>query len=109
LPTRALQLNKTASGLLKVDSLAKPLQPSAKLYNDLSLAKYLKGAPGGLRTPAEMKKTVDELKEVAKLITLLPDIRKSISAHDFSEVAYDISEITGLEPCVQGLANATSS
>jgi hypothetical protein len=109
LPLKSLQAAKTAKGLLDLRKLSKAARPIGKLYNDLSLAKYVKGAPAGLRTPAEAKQTFDNIKSVITLVDLLPDLRKAVSTADFSELALDIADVTGLKPCVQGLADDTPS
>jgi hypothetical protein len=109
LPLKSLRLAKTASGLLNVEKIAKPLQPVARLYNTLSLAKYTKRAPRGFRTFPETKKTIKRVKRVNKLVELLPDLKRALSARDFHQVALDIAEITALKPCVVLMARLIAS
>ncbi|HEY8813902.1 MAG TPA: hypothetical protein VIP57_02180 [Candidatus Dormibacteraeota bacterium] len=108
LPLKVLKGAELANGLLDMNKIAKPLQPLAKVYNDLFLAKFTKHAPPGFKNFKETKDTLGKVRKVSKLIALLPDLRAALSAHDFSEVALDISKIGGFESCVQALSDAMS-
>lgn len=106
IPLKSLRLAKTASGLLDLRKLAKKFRPAAKLYNDLSLAKYSKAAPRGFGTPKETLTTIESIGKISDLVKLLPNLRRALSSADFSQISLDIAEVAGLKPCVQGLADA---
>lgn len=106
IPLKSLRLAKTAGGLLDLSKLAKKFRPAARLYNDLSLAKYSKAAPRGFGTPKETLATIESVGHVSDLVKLLPNLRRALSSADFSQISLDIAEVAGLKPCVQGLADA---
>jgi hypothetical protein len=98
---------KTAKGLydLRKAGRAKPI---AKLANDLLKIKYIKGAPKGYRTGADLVEKFKKAKDAKDLIDVLLKVWRYLPKSEYGLLARDIADIAGLHSCVQGLANALS-
>lgn len=106
IPAKSLKLAMNKRGLLILKHLPAELRSAGRLFNKLSVVKYLPGAPKGFRNVKDLRERILNAKTIAKLIHLLPAIRRALSKADFNEVAADIADIADLKPCVQGLVNA---
>jgi hypothetical protein len=96
---------KTADGLYDLRKIKQKYRPIAKLYNDIMSAKFGKNAPAGFRTGAEVIDKIKNARTAYAIIKLLPNIARAVSKGDFSQIALDVADITGLKPCVQGIVN----
>jgi hypothetical protein len=87
------------------------LYPAAKWLYDLLHVKLVKSAPRGLRTTGDILAKIKDLVAVhghAKdLMRILPTISKSMSSHDWNQIALDLADIAGLHSCVEALALAS--
>jgi hypothetical protein len=108
LPLKSLKGYQTVKGLYDLRKIPKRYRPFAKLVNDISSAKFGRGAPRGFRTSGEVIKKIKDVKTAKDLITLLPKIAKAISKRDYARIAVDLADLAGLKACVQGLANAVA-
>jgi hypothetical protein len=108
LPLKLVKAAELGSGLIDVGKITPRLQPTARLFNALSVARYTKSAPKGFRNPQELWDTIGKLKKGNELIAALPEIRRAISARDFSQVALDIADIAGLHACVEEVAGLST-
>jgi hypothetical protein len=105
-PLKAFDAAKTAAGLYDLRKVSKSARPIAKLYNLLKTVKILKDAPPGFRTGTEILGKLKDAHTAWKVVSLLPDIAKSLSASDYEELALDLAEIAGLKPCVEAVADS---
>jgi hypothetical protein len=105
-PLKAFDVAKTAAGLYDLRKVSKGVRPIAKLYNLLKTVKILKDAPPGFRTGSEILARIKNASTAWKVVSLLPDIAKALSASDYEQFALDLAEIAGLKPCVEAVADS---
>lgn len=103
---KSIKALKTTKGLYDLRKVKKSLRPLAKLINDLKTFKFGSKAPRGFKTGADVIKKIKTAHSAYEILMLLPQLVKSLSSADFSEIALDLDKYFKLTPCVQAAANA---
>ncbi len=91
---------KSADVLAKLPASARPI---GKFLYDLYHADFLKSAPAGFRTPSEIVRNLLTLKTAYELLTIVPDLARSVSAHEYEMLATDLAAVAGLKPCISAI------
>ena len=99
---------KTAKGLIDLRSVSKGEKPLARLFNDLSAAKYSRHAPKGFRNFDQVWKKIDDAHDAWDVVKLLPSLAHALPAGDYATIAKDVSEIAGLHSCITALELAVA-
>jgi hypothetical protein len=109
LPAKWLKLVDGAKTLAVLDRLPAKIRPVARFVYNVYHDHYLKHALPGFRSGPQAYDTITHLRFAWKLILKLPDIYKSVSHADFSQLALDLDEVLDLRPCVQAVADSLAN
>jgi hypothetical protein len=106
LPLKSLYIIKTAKTVEVLAKIPKKMRPLAKFAYDLYHAKFLKKAPRGYRSAAEIWGKIKKAKKAIEVVEILPSLVRAVSKADVGKIALDIDELVGLKPCVDAILNA---
>lgn len=103
---KSLHIIETAKTAVVLAKIPKRFRPVAKFLYDVSHARFSKRAPRGFRNFAELWQTLRKVKKASEVIKMLPSIAAAVSKADYTKIATDLVNITGLQSCVDAILDA---
>ncbi len=105
---KAIKIIEAADSATIIASLPDKMRPFAQFLYDLYHARFLKDAPAGYQTPAEVISKLRSVKTAHELLKVMPELARAIANNDYGRLATDLADIAGLKACIQGVKLATS-
>lgn len=103
---KSLHIIEAAKSARFLEKLPKAIRPAVKFFYDLYHARFLKKAPPGFRSFEEVRQAIHKIKKAYEFIKMLPSLAKAVSKYDYTKIATDLVDITGLKPCVDAILDA---